>query len=428
MIQPVDRCEYSPGQCIDGRYYVNKVLGEGTYGKVYKVEDNIYGVCALKILRLWEVPADIREALIKRFEMEFRTGQIDSPYLVRSLNYGWVGGNPYIVMEFCNGGDIEKYIGSQSGRITEICLQVLYGLDSLHRNGKVHRDLKPENVLIKTSGEVALTDFGIAGDRNHRMTQRNIFGRPDQIFGTYAYMPPEQVNRARGEATVLPTTDIWSFGVLAYQLLTGILPFGKLESHNDLAEYQKRGKKGEWNRLAVSSSPNVSSWMRVIEGCLVPDYRKRFQSIDEVLKYIPQDQGKTLHRKEDIAYEVPGIIAGYSLHVMHGEEYGKIYKLTEIAQTVGLRILTVGRQLDNKIVIRETNSTLISRYHCTLETDPTKHEWIIRDGQWNRNLGEWVRSTNGTYVNSRQIDEKGFFLSIGDIVTIGDMKMRFENF
>lgn len=74
------------------------------------------------------------------------------------------------------------------------------------------------------------------------MTERNIFGKPNQIFGTYAYMPPEQVNRARGEATVLPTTDIFSFGVLAFQLLTGSLPFGELTNHNELAMYQKRGK------------------------------------------------------------------------------------------------------------------------------------------------------------------------------------------
>ena len=74
------------------------------------------------------------------------------------------------------------------------------------------------------------------------MTERNIFGKPYQIFGTYAYMPPEQVNR--GKSTVLPTTDIFSFGVVMYQLITGVLPFGKLDDQNDLVRYQKRGAAG----------------------------------------------------------------------------------------------------------------------------------------------------------------------------------------
>lgn len=108
----------------------------------------------------------------------------------------------------------------------KIAHQVLYGLRALHQCGKVHRDLKPENVLLNKSGTAVLTDFGISGDRNKRMTERNILGKPRQIFGTYAYMPPEQVKRNRGDATVLPTTDIFSFGVMMYQLLTGgNLPF-----------------------------------------------------------------------------------------------------------------------------------------------------------------------------------------------------------
>ena len=129
----------------------------------------------------------------------------------------------------------------------------------MHTRGKVHRDLKPENVLFKSNGIAALTDFGIAGDRNKRMTERNIFGKPNQIFGTYAYMPPEQVNRMRGEATVLPTTDIFSFGVLAFQLLTGSLPFGELSSHNELALYQKRGKNGDWNRQKLTQLKRIES-------------------------------------------------------------------------------------------------------------------------------------------------------------------------
>ena len=206
------RADFKLNDIIAGQYRVEKSLGEGAFGQVYKVTDHTGAVRALKLLRLWDVPSDIRQPLIDRFTMEFKTGQIDSQYLVHSYDYGLTKGNPYIVMEFCPGGDLTKFIGRSSPDLVRYSMQILRGLHDLHVNGKVHRDLKPENVLIRQDGTAVLTDFGICGDRNKRMTERNIFGKPYQIFGTYAYMPPEQVNRARGEATVLPTTDIFSFG------------------------------------------------------------------------------------------------------------------------------------------------------------------------------------------------------------------------
>lgn len=118
-------------------------------------------------------------------------------------------------MEYCSGGDLTPYLGSGSSKIPLICQQILIGLHALHTRGKVHRDLKPENVLFKSNGIAALTDFGIAGDRNKRMTERNIFGKPNQIFGTYAYMPPEQVNRMRVRPLSYPlrTFFFWSISL-----------------------------------------------------------------------------------------------------------------------------------------------------------------------------------------------------------------------
>ena len=111
--QSVDRCDYNVGEYIDNRYRVSKTLGEGSFGKVYRVTDNAGKDYALKLLRLWEVPPEIRKPLTDRFEMEFKTGQIDCEYLVSSIDYGTVGGNPYIVMEYCPGGDLTPYLGSQ---------------------------------------------------------------------------------------------------------------------------------------------------------------------------------------------------------------------------------------------------------------------------------------------------------------------------
>lgn len=427
--QVIDRCDFRPGDVIDNRYSVRKALGEGSFGIVYLVEDGRGGKYALKLLRLWEVPAEIRQPLMERFEMEFNTGRIDCDNLVRSLDYGTVGGNPFIVMEFCPGGDLEPLLGKPDGNTPRICQDILVGLNALHDRGKVHRDLKPENVLFKQNGKAALTDFGIAGDRTHRMTQRNIFGKPNQVFGTYAYMPPEQAMRARGGATVLPTTDIFSFGVLAFQLLTNQLPFGTLETHNDLAEYQKRGKDGIWNRDALRHVNNSQQWIQLIEGCLNPDFRQRFQSVHDVLRLLPQSQGGG-YQPQPVrlaqSYTPQQYARGYQLRILQGEEYGKVYQLTQLASQ-GRRILTIGRQLGNSIFIKSDFSDFLSRFHCTLELATNGH-WAIRDGQWRNDLRQWVNSSNGTYVNSKPVNENGYFLKAGDIIAIGDVTLRFENY
>ena len=427
--QVVDRCDFKPGDVIDNRYSVRKTLGEGSFGVVYLVEDGRGNKYALKLMRLWEVPAEIRQPLMDRFEMEFKTGQIDCDNLVRSISNGVVGGNPFIVMEFCPGGDLEPYLGRPDSRTPQICQDILIGLNALHARGKVHRDLKPENVLFKQNGKAALTDFGISGDRTHRMTQRNIFGKPNQVFGTYAYMPPEQATRARGGATVLPTTDIFSFGVLLFQLLTGQLPFGSLESHNELAEYQKRGKDGIWNRGLLNNVPNGQQWSRLIVGCLKPDVKERLQTVEEVLRLLPQQAGG--YQREPVrmvqSYVPQQVTRGFQLRILQGEEFGRTYNLSQMAST-GQRILTVGRQLGNTIKIKSDFSDFISRFHCTMELDTSSRQWVIRDGQWQREARRWVNSSNGTYVNSRPVPQNGFYLSTGDIIAMGDVTMRFENF
>ena len=161
-------------------------MGEGAFGKVFRVRKFNNDIYALKLLKLWEVHPDIRKQLVDRFDMEFETGQIDSNYLVHSIAHGMVEGNPYIVMEYCPGGDLIGCMRRKNVDWVKIAHQVLYGLRALHQCGKVHRDLKPENVLLNKNGTAVLTDFGISGDRNKRMTERNILGKPRQIFGTYA--------------------------------------------------------------------------------------------------------------------------------------------------------------------------------------------------------------------------------------------------
>lgn len=423
MTPMVNRCDFNPGDVIDSNYVVRNTLGHGSYGVVYLVTDSTGAEYALKLLKLWEVPAEVRTPMVARFDMEFETGQIKSKYLVHSYSHGIENGNPYIVMDYCPGGDL--YQNSSSLDLYKVAYCVLFGLKSLHQSGKVHRDLKPENVLKTKTGDYALTDFGIAGDRTKRMTELNIVGKPKQIFGTYAYMPPEQVNPRR-DATVLPTTDIFSFGVMMYQLITGYLPFGDLNDERSLITYLQNSKHGKWNRDMLSNITVGKDWYTLIEGCLQPNIHNRLQNVDEVLRTLPmgirpdwQDYPEDSFSKE--------IINGLLLRVMHGEEYGRVYYLDDIVNQKRNSILLMGRQnmqSFNDIAIREDNSSYVSRSHCTLELDYNLGEWVIRDGQWQSK--QWRKSTNGTFLNSSEVNTDGLIIKPGDIISIGDTKLRVE--
>lgn len=433
MSESIQRCNFSVGDSIEGKYQVEKVLGEGTFGIVYAVNDYHGKHYALKLLRLWEVHPEIRDGLLQRFDMEFETGLIESDYLVHSLDHGFTNGNPYIVMELCTSGDIITISEHSKLNLPKIAIHVLKGLGALHSCGKVHRDLKPENVLLKDDGNYALTDFGISGDRNNRMTQTDLFGRSAQMFGTYAYMPPEQLNRKKN-ATVLPTTDIFSFGVMMYQLVTGKLPFGKLDDEGDLISYLKKVKEGDWSLSTLRHSENGLQWEKLIEGCLKPKFQERFQTTNEILRYVPElpyEPPQPKDEDEPVAKFQTRIVNGVLLRIMQGDDFGKAYYLDNLLKG-DKSILTVGRKddsIENDIPITENSSTYISRKHCTLELDYNIGSWIIRDGQWDRDTtGGWRISTNGTYVNSTEVSRTGMVFKPGDIISIGDTKLRAEGY
>ena len=427
-----NRCDFHTGSIIDGKYTVERPLGEGTFGKVFKVKRNSDNkTFALKLLKLWAVEALEREKLLKRFDQEYETGLIKSDFLVQSHGKGSVEGNPYILMEYCPGGDLLQGVENGTINLATAASEILLGLKTLHSNGKVHRDLKPENVLVKSNGKVALTDFGIAGDRNKRLTERGLLGVPKEVFGTYAYMPPEQVNPKRGDATVLPTTDMFSFGVMIFQLITCELPFGSLNNEADLYQYVTRGKTENWDRNILRRSKDGENWLPLIEGCLKSDFRIRIQSADLALSLVPVLKG-SVRIKQEISDNIPSIKNGIALRVMQGEEFGRIYKLNDLMKSLGKRILTMGRNdedIRNIIPIKETESSYVSRKHCTLEYNNVNNTWILRDGQWDAfTFSKWKVSTNGTYIGSKEVPMNGVIINLGDIISIGDVKLRVEGY
>ena len=426
----VERCDIRTGECIGDKYIVESQLGEGTFGKVFKVKDRTNSQhCALKLFKFWELPSDQRKGMSSRFQMEYETGQIRSDYLIHSIEYGYIKGNPFIVMEFCPNGDLFQLVSKRRDiDLVKISREVLCGLNDLHRCGKVHRDLKPENVLIKADGTAVLTDFGICGDRKKQITVTDLFGRPAEITGTVIYMAPEQAKPKNREVTVLPTMDIFAFGVMLYQLITGAFPFGPLNDDNDLVAYIRNAREGNWNRQYLLKYPEGKKFEKAIDGCLHPDFKQRLQTAEMALSLLPQRSGFSSAQPD--VFSPQQIVNGILLRVMQGEEHGAVYKLNDLLQGKS-RVITVGCNdhfVSNQLPITENFTRYISRKHCTLERS-ANHQWYIRDGQWDKSaIDGWKQSMNGTFVNSSEAPAAGMPLRPGDIISIGDVKMRVEGY
>src|SRR3954463_10098077 len=203
---------------FDGRYRIVRKLGTGGMANVYLAEDEVLGRrVAIKILNDRHAGD---EQFVERFRREAKNAaSLSHPNIVSIYDRGEAEGTYYIAMEYLDGRSLKEVIDAdaplESDRAIEYALQILAALRFAHRNGIVHRDIKPHNVLVDDEGRLKVTDFGIARSGVSQMTEVG------SIIGTAQYLSPEQ---ARG-AAVGPTSDIYSVGVVLYEMLTGEVPF-----------------------------------------------------------------------------------------------------------------------------------------------------------------------------------------------------------
>lgn len=401
---------------IMGKYELLEKLGEGSFGIVYKCRNISSGkFFAVKFLKLWSVPDIAKSNLIERFQLEFETGRIDSKYLVQSYEINYLLNIPYFISDFCPGGNLERKInaGLSVDKALLYATSILHGLNDLHKNGKIHRDLKPENILFDAQGIPKLTDFGISGHINIQLTKVNNDDEPGQVFGSYAYMAPEQSTNVIRKNTLLPTVDIYSFGVLTYEMLTGHLPFGQWKSTYDIPQYLHNSRIGHITPIHAYNKQVPAEWTRTIYKCLKANREERFQNITEILNTFYTEGNKM---------EAPVSTTLLKLKVLDGEEPGYMYCVKMSG------ITTIGRESSNKntIEIREHLSAYISRQHATLEC--IKGQIYLRDGQWDPELRRWKKSKNGTFLNGRAVNDSFQpILHYNDILTIGNTTLKVIN-
>jgi len=207
------------GQKISDRYQIIKSVGEGGMANVYLAFDTILERnVAVKVLR-GDLATD--EKFVRRFQREaLSASSLTNENIVEVYDVGEDNGEYYIVMEYVEGKHL-KHLIKKRGKLTiaevvDIMLQVTNGLSVAHEQYIIHRDIKPQNIMILENGLVKLTDFGIAVAMNStQLTQTN------SVMGSVHYLPPEQ---ASGKGATLQS-DIYSLGILMYELLTGKLPY-----------------------------------------------------------------------------------------------------------------------------------------------------------------------------------------------------------
>jgi serine/threonine-protein kinase len=205
-----------------GRYQILQELGKGSMGLVYKALDpKINRMLAIKTIRFSdEFDEDVIHEIKERFFREAEiAGKLSHPSIVIIYDVGEDRDLTYMAMEFLEGDDLEKFISKRTllplRKVLDVVGNVADALDYAHREGVIHRDIKPANIMMLRSGGVKVTDFGIAKAISSSRTKTGV------ILGTPNYMSPEQIMGQK----IDQRSDIFSLGVLFYQLLSGELPF-----------------------------------------------------------------------------------------------------------------------------------------------------------------------------------------------------------
>ena len=264
------------GHVISGRYVVQAVVGTGGMAVVYRAFDKKKNrIVAIKVLRP-EDEAD--EEFVRRFSREAEAAsKVSHENIVNMLDVGIDGDMRYIVMEYVDGQTLKEMI-RQRGAIhpdtaIRMAIRILAAVDHAHRNGIVHRDIKPQNIMVDNQGRVKVADFGIARLKAAQTTATEE-GSNGSVLGSVHYFSPEQ---ARGEVAD-EKSDLYSVGVVMYEMLTGQVPFdGETSVSVALKHVSEEPKSMRDHQEGISKALD-----EVVMRALCKDASKRYQTAAEM--------------------------------------------------------------------------------------------------------------------------------------------------
>ncbi|NOR14973.1 MAG: protein kinase, partial [Candidatus Aminicenantes bacterium] len=260
--------DLSRGEIFADRYEIIEDLGEGGMGRVYKaIDQKINEAVALKLIK---PEIGFNTKAIERFKNELKIARsISHRNICRMYDLGEEGFLQYITMEYVAGEDLKRFVRRAgqltSGKAIFIAKQVATGLAEAHRLGVIHRDLKPQNIMIDQDGNARIMDFGIA-----RFVDSDKLTGSGVMIGTPEYMSPEQAEIKE----VDKRTDIYSLGVVMYEMVTGQVPF---EGETPLSIVMKHKSVAPRNVRDINALV-PKELAAIISKCLEKDRKKRYQA------------------------------------------------------------------------------------------------------------------------------------------------------
>ncbi len=410
-----------------GGYELKELVGTGGMASIYKAFDKTLSRwVAIKVIPV-QAMGEAEETLLARFRLEAQAiASLRHRNILTIYSYGEEEGWAYFVMEYVPGGSLKDRIKPGQfftwERALTVIIPVAEALAFAHEHGIIHRDIKPANILMPQEDWPLLADFGLA--KMEHSTRPNLT-MPGQVLGTMAYAAPEQIQEGEIDTRV----DIYSLGIVLYELLTGKVPFQGETTFDFLM-----ARLTDPPMPLLEANPDVSPiFAGILDKALAQESEDRYQTMAEFCQAL-KDARDELRRLAVVTVSPPETVVVPS-SITDTEQETSVKEAEELEKTkLRLKVVASGQEIvaagQPELMVGRTHKNVVpdidlgpyggtkagvSRRHCRL---------LYQDKQW---FVEDLGSTNGTFVNKTKVKpHQAIALKEGDVIRCGQIELELQ--